>query len=62
VVSNGWFHRFKSRANFHNVKLCFEASSADSKVAETDSEILGEIIEGGYTAQQVCNVNETGLF
>jgi hypothetical protein len=63
VVCNGWFRRFISRANFHNVKFCSEAASADSKAAETCSEILGKITEEGvYTAQQICYVNETGLF
>lgn len=27
-VSHGWFHRFKARAKFHNVKVSGEAASA----------------------------------
>ncbi|XP_066941105.1 tigger transposable element-derived protein 1-like [Macrobrachium rosenbergii] len=62
-ASRGWFNRFKARANLHNVKLQGEAASADGIAAESFSSGLAEIIrEGGYTADQVFNVDETGLF
>ncbi|XP_064081201.1 tigger transposable element-derived protein 1-like [Macrobrachium nipponense] len=62
-VSRGWFNRFKARAIFHNVKLQGEAASADSKAADSFPSGLAEIIkDDGYTADQVFNVDETGLF
>jgi hypothetical protein len=63
VASNGWFNRFKNRAGFHNVIVCGEAASGNAKAAQIFPDVLKEIInEGGYTAQQVFNVDETGLF
>jgi hypothetical protein len=63
VASNGWFNRFKNRAGFHNVKVSGEVASGDAKAAQMFPDVLKEIInEGGYTAQQVFNVDETGLF
>ncbi|KAM4021798.1 tigger transposable element-derived protein 1-like [Anomaloglossus baeobatrachus] len=63
VASRGWFMRFKDRANFHNIKVQGEAASADEKAATEFPKALAEIIEeGGYCAQQVFNVDETGLF
>lgn len=63
AASHGWFNRFKQRANFHNVKVSGEAASADTKAAEKYPEVLRKLIEEcGYTAQQIFNVNETGLF
>ena len=34
VASNLWFHRFKARARFRQVKLSSGAASADKKAAE----------------------------
>ncbi|KAM4045527.1 tigger transposable element-derived protein 1-like [Anomaloglossus baeobatrachus] len=63
VASRGWFKRFKDRANFHNIKVQGEAASADEKAATEFPKALAEIIEEcGYCAQQVFNVDETGLF
>jgi hypothetical protein len=39
MAINGWFHRFKTRANFYNVKVCGESVRADIKAAETCLEI-----------------------
>ncbi|XP_066940984.1 tigger transposable element-derived protein 1-like [Macrobrachium rosenbergii] len=62
-ASRGWFNRFKARANLHNVKLQGEAASADSVAAESFPRGLAEIIrEGGYTADQLFNVDKTRLF
>jgi hypothetical protein len=62
VASHGWFNRFKARANFHNVKVSGGAASADTKAAEMFPEVLRKIIEeGGYTTQQIFNVDETGF-
>ncbi|BFZ04012.1 hypothetical protein BsWGS_07051 [Bradybaena similaris] len=55
--------RFKARANYHNLKVQDEAASGDEKAASEFPKALAEIIkERGYTAQQVFNVDETGLF
>ncbi|XP_066970071.1 tigger transposable element-derived protein 1-like [Macrobrachium rosenbergii] len=63
VASRGWFNRFKSRANLHSLKLQEEAASSDEEVTEGFPICLAEVIrEAGYTADQVFNVNETGLF
>jgi hypothetical protein len=63
VASNGWCSLFKNRAGFHNVKVSGEAASGNTKAAQMFPDVFKEIInEGGYTAQQVFNVDETGLF
>ncbi|XP_069832253.1 tigger transposable element-derived protein 1-like [Dendropsophus ebraccatus] len=63
VASRGWFMRFKERANFHNIKVQGEAASGDEKAAREFPKALAQIIaEGDYCAQQVFNVDETGLF
>jgi hypothetical protein len=63
VASNGWFNRFKNRAGFHNVKVSGEAASGDAEAAQMFPDVLKDIInEGGYTAEPVFNVDETGLF
>jgi hypothetical protein len=63
VASDGWRSRFKNRAGFHNVIVSGEAASDDAKAAQLFPDVLKEIInEGGYTAQQVFNVDKTALF
>ncbi|XP_045117649.1 tigger transposable element-derived protein 1-like [Portunus trituberculatus] len=63
TASHGWFNRFKARNNLHNVKVSGEATSADVKAAEEFPGKLAEIIcQGGYTPQQIFNVDETGLY
>jgi len=63
MASKGWFMRFKARANLHNLKVQGEAASADEKAASDFPDALAQIIkEGGYCAEQVFNVDETGLF
>uniref|UniRef100_A0A3Q3D260 HTH CENPB-type domain-containing protein n=1 Tax=Hippocampus comes TaxID=109280 RepID=A0A3Q3D260_HIPCM len=62
-ASHGWFFPFKKRANLHHVALSGEAASAGKEAAERFPQVLKEIIEeGGYSAKQVFNVDETGLF
>ncbi|XP_068246736.1 tigger transposable element-derived protein 1-like [Palaemon carinicauda] len=62
-ASHGWFSRFKKRANLHHVSVSGEAASADKEAAERFPQVLKEIIEeGGYSAKQVFNVDETDLF
>ena len=59
----GWFQRFKNRANLLSLKMTGEAASADEVAASAFPEILKQrISEGGYSAKQVLNFDETGLF
>ena len=63
AASQGWFQRFKKRANLHHVSVSGEAASADTEAAEKFPTQLKEIIDAGsYTSQQIFNVDETGLF
>ncbi|XP_039605684.1 tigger transposable element-derived protein 1-like [Polypterus senegalus] len=63
VASRGWFMHFKACANLHNVKVQGEAASGDEKAASTFPNKLTELIkEEGCCAEQVFNVDETGLF
>ena len=63
AASRGWFHRFSSRANLHNIRVQGEAASADYAAASDFPGALAQIIrEGEYSAKQVFNVDETGLF
>jgi hypothetical protein len=62
-TSNGWFEKFKIRANIHSIHLKGEAASADIVAAEKYIEELRAIDrEGGYDKKQILNGDETGLF
>lgn len=63
VASKGWFDRFKKRYCLHNIKTTGEAASADFEAANSYPEEFNQIVTSGeYTAQQIYNVDETGLF
>ncbi|XP_063588835.1 tigger transposable element-derived protein 1-like [Penaeus indicus] len=63
TASHGWFNRFRARNNLHNVKVSGEAASADIRAAEEFPGKLAEVIhQGGYTPQQIFNMDETGLY
>lgn len=62
-ASKGWFERFKTRYELHNLKFSGESASADHEAAQQFLPILQETItEKGYVPDQVFNCDETGLF
>ncbi|KFD64056.1 hypothetical protein M514_10180 [Trichuris suis] len=63
TASSGWFCRFKNRYNFHNVRLCAEAGSADVDPAQTfPIEVQNVVKEKGYCLDQIFNFDETNLY
>lgn len=62
-ASRGWYDNFKKRSNFHNLAGQGEAANTNAAAPETfPTELEKTIEDGGYTMQQIFNVDETGLF
>jgi hypothetical protein len=62
-ASSGWFHGFKQRHSFHNIKLNGEGGRADEVAASKFPEEFKEIVEEGrYSLKQIFNFDETGVF
>ena len=62
-ASNGWWQKFCKRTNYGSDNLHGESASADHEAAEKYPEQLKKIIEeGGYTEDQIFNVDEAGVF
>lgn len=62
-ASRGWYSRFKTRASLRNIMVTGEAGNADETVIQEYVNTFDKIVkEGNYSACQVFNVDETGLF
>ena len=61
-ASNGWLTNFLKRKGFKNIKFSGERGSADTEAAASFPNVLKKIIEeGGYTKDQIFNLDESGL-
>ncbi|GFT18880.1 tigger transposable element-derived protein 1 [Trichonephila clavipes] len=62
-ASKGWLTGFLKRNALHNIKITGESATADEGAAKIFPEELAKIVEDGdYSADQVFNADETGLY
>ncbi|GFU69122.1 tigger transposable element-derived protein 1 [Trichonephila clavipes] len=62
-ASKGWLTGFLKRNALHNIKITGESATADEGATKIFPEELAKIIEDGdYSADQVFNADETGLY
>ncbi|XP_007498102.2 tigger transposable element-derived protein 1-like [Monodelphis domestica] len=63
TANGSCFDPFKNQTQLHNVKITEKTTTTDEDMAAKYPDVLKKIIEeGGYTDQQIFNVDETGLF
>ncbi|GFX82492.1 tigger transposable element-derived protein 1 [Trichonephila clavipes] len=62
-ASKGWLTGFLKRNALHNIKITGESATADEGAAKIFPEEAAKIIvDGNYSADQVFNADETGLY
>ncbi|GFT04873.1 HTH CENPB-type domain-containing protein [Trichonephila clavipes] len=62
-ASKGWLTGILKRNALHNIKITGESATSDEGAAKIFPEELAKIIEDGdYSADQVFNADETGLY